>query len=242
LIQGNADGAVVAEIGAHDRTRKLSVKPGRYFVRGRGTDFLLEGAVVLRPEEQHQLREQELEQIGYARLVRKGHVDLRHVSSVQVGYWLRTSLWQSGSLCHGPFAGYAIDLEFVSLMPRIGFCRGGFEDGPPVVADELDVEVRIAHAWDVGRVAIDLGASFGGSYLREGPGDDFAQMRHGAVHIGALAGVTVELSRGFYSGVELDAVMYFLAAPLPAIQPQIPPRASTPFSLRLDLLLLGKRW
>ena len=42
--------------------------------------------------------------------------------------------------------------------------------------------------------------------------------------------------------VELDAVMYFRAVPLPAAEPHIPTLESTPFTLRLDLLLLGKRW
>src|SRR5262249_26956603 len=51
LIRNGEDGPVVAEVGAHDRRRRLSVKPGRYFVRGRGAEFLLEGTVVLGPGE-----------------------------------------------------------------------------------------------------------------------------------------------------------------------------------------------
>src|SRR6185295_6802002 len=49
VFRGGPDGAVVAEVGAHDRVRRLSVKPGRYFVRGRGPDFLLEGMLAVRP-------------------------------------------------------------------------------------------------------------------------------------------------------------------------------------------------
>ena len=38
-----ADGPVVGEIGRADRVRRLSVRAGSYFVRGRGADVLLEG-------------------------------------------------------------------------------------------------------------------------------------------------------------------------------------------------------
>jgi len=254
LIQGGEDGAVVAEVGAHDRTRRLSVKPGRYFVRGRGSEFLLEGTLVLQPAEDHHVSEQELEHIGYARLVRKGHVDLHHASSVQAGYSLRSSLWSGEGLCQGAFAGYAIDLQFISLAPRVGFCRSELDDGSRTNIDEFDVEGRGTHAWDVGRVAVSVGLSLGGSYIHEHAMDDTAPARSVLAHLGVLAGVTIDLAQGFYSGIQIDAMTYFRTAPpqsLPSPLPMPSPgmngmvdigRASTPFALRLDVLLIGKRW
>jgi hypothetical protein len=264
VIQGDEDGAVVAEVGAHDRTRRLSVKPGRYFVRGRGSDFLLEGALVLRPAEQHQVREQELERLDYARLVRKGRDELRLTSGAQAGYALRTSLWSGGGLCQGPFAAYAIDLRFVTFAPRIGFCKGEFKDAPGATSEELDVELRVAHAWDIGRLAVSVGGSFGGAYLRDRGGNG-AESQHGRPHAGVLAGAIIDLAGGFYSGVELDAMAYFqLSAPRnlvlmapdshPAADgepivnggvngiPEITVLTSRPFAVRLDLVLIGKRW
>jgi hypothetical protein len=258
VIQGSEDGAVVAEVGAHDRTRRLSIKPGRYFVRGRGQDFLLEGTLVVSPAEQHQVREQELERLDYARLVRKGRDERRLASGVQAGYALRTSLWSGGDLCQGPFAAYAIDLPLVTLAPRIGICRGGFADAPGATSDELDVELRAAHAWDIGRVAVSVGGSVGGAYLRENPGDGTASTRHGLPHAGVLAGATLDLAGGFYSGVELDAMAYFqLSAPRNLVlagddaeptsatgthAPAVSVETSRPFAVRLDLVLIGKRW
>jgi hypothetical protein len=242
LIQGGEDGAVVAEVGAHDRTRRLSVKPGRYFVRGRGTESLLEGTLVLRPSEQHQIREQELEHIDYARLVRKGHLDLHRASSLQAGYALRTPLWSGGSLCQGPFAGYAVDLRAVSLAPRVGICRGGLGNASQVTTDELDVELRGAHAWDVRRMALSVGVSMGGSYLRQHSSDG-ASSPSGLAHLGVLVGSTVDLARGFYSGIEIDAMTYFRVLPPHGIQSTSDVmRISTPFALRLDVLVLGKHW
>jgi hypothetical protein len=258
LIQGGEDGAVVAEVGAHDRTRRLSIKPGRYFVRGRGPDFLLEGTLVLRPAEQHHVGEQELERLDYARLVRKGRDVLRLASSVQAGYSFRTSLWSGGGLCQGPFAAYVIELPFVTVAPRIGICRGTFADAPGATSNDFDLELRVAHAWDIGRVAVSVGGSVGGAYLRDSAGDGTASTKHGLPHAGVLAGAVMDVAGGFYSGIELDAMAYFqLSAPRNLVlmgsdagpitegsenTPAVSVETSRAFAARLDLVLIGKRW
>jgi caspase domain-containing protein len=255
VIQGGEDGAVVAEVGAHDRTRRLSVKPGRYFVRGRGSDFLLEGMVTLRPSEQHQLAEQELERLDYARLVRKGRNELRLTSGVQAGYALRTSLWSSGGLCQGPFAAYALDLRYLTVTPRIGYCRSGFANAPDATSTELDVELRVAHAWDIGPVAISAGGSVGGAYLHDRGGSGMESSKRSVPHAGVVAGAILDLSRGFYSGIELDAIAYLQlsaqrnlvlittdSSPTAAEGPVVSVETSRPYAVRLDLVLLGKRW
>jgi len=48
LVMGDSEhGPVVAEVSATDGGRALSVRPGRYFVRGRASDALLEGTVAV---------------------------------------------------------------------------------------------------------------------------------------------------------------------------------------------------
>ena len=252
VIQGGEDGAVMAEVGAHDRTRRLSVRPGRYFVRGRGPDFLLEGTLVLRPAEQRQVREDELERLEYARLVRKGRDELRVTSGAQTGYALRTSLWSGGRACQGPFAAYAIDLPFVTVAPRIGFCRGSFEDAPGATSQAVDVELRVAHAWDIGHLALSAGGSLGAAYVRDDPGDGRASSKQGLPYAGVLVGATVDLTDGYYCGVELDAMAYFQLSARRNIvltsndstlsDPAVSVATSRPFALRLDLVLIGKRW
>jgi hypothetical protein len=107
-------------------------------------------------------------------------------------------------------------------------------------------------------VAVSVGGSLGGAYLRENPGDGLASTKHGLPHAGVLAGAIVDLSGGFYGGVELDAMAYFqLSAPrnlvLPAMSagpkidssedlPAVSVETSRPFAVRLDLVLIGKRW
>ena len=239
VIRSGEDGAVVAEVGAHDRTRRLSLPPGRYFIRARGPEFLLEGHVTLAPAEHHVLRDPELERIEYARLVRKGR-ELTSASSVQLGYAVRTSLWSGGTPCHGPFAGYGVDLRFVSLVPRVTYCRGGFDNAfLHARTDELAAELRGARAWDIGHVALSLGVSLGGSYLRQDfASDGVAPTRNAlAAHLGVLTGVTVDLVQGFYGGVELDAMTYFYNQQAMGMT-----QVSTPFALRFQVLLLGKHW
>ncbi|HEU4730831.1 MAG TPA: caspase family protein [Kofleriaceae bacterium] len=242
LIRNNADGAVVAELGSHDRARQLSVKPGRYFVRGRGPDFLLEGMLELKPAEHHQLREQELERIEYARLVRKGGAERSHASSVQAGYAIRMPLWSGAGVCQGAFVGYAVDLRVVSITPRVGACRGSFDN--PFLhgrTDELDLALRGTHTWDIGHTAIHLGVSLGGSLLHQ----DFsapalAPARTApAAHLGVLVGAPRDVMQGFYSGVELDALTYFFnqrATGTDMVQ------VRNRFAVRLDVILLGKHW
>ncbi|HSR99395.1 MAG TPA: caspase family protein [Kofleriaceae bacterium] len=255
VIQGGADGAVMAEVGAHDRTRRLSVKPGRYFVRGRGPDFLLEGTVVLRPAEQRQVREDELERLDYARLVRKGRDERRVAAGVQAGYALRTALWSGGDPCQGPFASYAIDLPLVSVAPRIGACRGGFDDAPGATSEAIELEVRAAHAWDFGHLALSAGGSVGGSYMRDKPGNGRLSSKQALPYAGVLVGATVDLTDGYYCGVELDGMAYFqLSARRNLVitagdsiltdvaEPAFSVATSRPFALRIDLVLIGKRW
>jgi len=196
--------------------------------------------VVVKPAEHHALREPELERIEYARLVRKGNRAPRYATSAQAGYAVRSSLWSGGGPCHGAFAGYAIELRLVTLAPRLGGCRGHFDNAYlRAIADELDLELRAAHAWDVGRVALSLGLAAGGSYLRQKfSSDGVAPDRDAlAAHLGMLAGATVELVQGFYGGVELDAMTYFYNQQTMGMT-----QVSTPFALRFQVLLLGKHW
>ena len=72
LFQNSEDGPVVGEVSARDAARRLSLKAGRYFARGRGPDVLLEGPFDAPAGASVRLDEARLERTAYARLVRKG--------------------------------------------------------------------------------------------------------------------------------------------------------------------------
>jgi hypothetical protein len=203
---------VVAEVSARDVGRKISVKSGTYFVRGRDKDYLLEGSITLSAGQAAVLRDDTLTQVAYARLVRKGQARAGAVYGPQAGYRLRTAFWKGASPCHGFFAGYAIETEHYNLTPRLGACRGGFaNDVLSADTDELDLSVRLAHAWDFPVVSLDLGISAGAAILYESfVTRGVAPARTSfAGHVGAGLDATVDLPAGFYLLGEVAAETYF---------------------------------
>jgi hypothetical protein len=242
LMEGGILGRVAAEVMAIDAARKISVKPGRYFVRGRGPDFLLEGDIQVSAGDALVLKDEQLGRVAYARLVRKGQDTGRVAHGPQAGYRMRTALSRGISLCHGFFAGYAIELANLSLMPRLGFCQSGFSNEIlSASADQLDVGVRIAHAWDLPNVSVDLGLDAGVALLHQsfttvGVAPD---RNSGAGYIGASVGVTVDIPAGFYLLGEAAAQTYFFLQ-----QPAEDDASATigaAFAAR-PLIGLGKHW
>ncbi|APR78998.1 Serine/threonine protein kinase [Minicystis rosea] len=212
ILAGGSGGAVVAEVSERDTGRKISVKPGTYFVRGRDKDYLLEGSVTLGAGEAAVAGDAALTRVAYARLVRKGQARAGLVHGPQAGYRMRMPLWKGASPCHGFFAGYAVETEHLSVSPRLGACRGGFSNAfLSASTDELDLSVRVAHAWDLPIVSLDLGVSAGAALLHESfttrglapPRTSFAG------HVGAGLGVSVDLPIGFYLLGEVAAETYF---------------------------------
>ncbi|MDI1451598.1 caspase family protein [Polyangium sp. 6x1] len=212
LFGGSNAGPVVAEVSARDVARKISLKPGTYFVRGRDKDYLLEGSITLNAGQAITLRDDALTQVAYARLVRKGQARAGAVHGPQAGYRLRTPFWKGASSCHGIFAGYAIETEHLSVTPRLGACRGSFtNDVLSANTDELDLSVRLAHAWDFPIVSLDLGISAGAALLYEsfvtrGVAPARASL---AGHVGAGLAATFDLPAGFYLLGEAAAETYF---------------------------------
>jgi hypothetical protein len=165
LFQGSEDGSVVGEVGALDRSRRLSLRPGRYFARGRAPDALLEGAFDVAAGAALTLDESRLERIAYARLVRKGGGTTSAAASVEVEARLRSALVDAGS-CPGAAVGVAVALHSLTLTPRLGWCRSGFANpGIQATVDQYDVELSAAHVRDLGMVSIELGLTVGGSLL-----------------------------------------------------------------------------
>jgi hypothetical protein len=199
VMEGGPDGAVVGEVGARDRRRRLSVRPGRYFVRGRGATFLLEGTVTAAGGSEQRIADDQLERIAYARLVRKGggHVGMLH--GPQLGARARTALANSRSRCVGAFAGYLIETESLDIGVRAGWCRAGYENfAVTTVIDEFDLALVMRKVWDVGPLwlgpQIDLG---GGAFeQRFTLGRSSPSRRSAMGHAGVGLAVGAELGGG----------------------------------------------
>jgi hypothetical protein len=169
LLRDQDAGAVVAEVVAQQRPAQLSLEPGRYFVRGRGPDYLLEGTIAAPAGQVTQVQPDQLSRIAYARLVRKGASDERaSAHALQLGYRLRTPFWRDVEPCQGLFVGYALVLRNLTISPRLGACGSSFDNRHlHANANELDLALHLSHGWDLGPLHAALAVLGGGAYLWE---------------------------------------------------------------------------
>ncbi|HMI87515.1 MAG TPA: caspase family protein, partial [Polyangiaceae bacterium] len=107
IWQSGSGGVVAGEVPLDATVRSLSLKPGRYLVRARASDHLLEGEVSLAPGGRVDIGAEPLRRIEYARLVRKGG-GFGSVHGPELGYTFHTALRNAATLCHGGFIGYPI--------------------------------------------------------------------------------------------------------------------------------------
>jgi hypothetical protein len=213
LFARDQHGPVVAEVGEHDQRRLLALEPGRYFVRGRASDHLLEGLIELGPGQTVALQESQLSPVEYARLARKGGTERESAHGPWIGYRLRSPLWSDASFCQGLGAGYSIALPQLSLGVGLGAGLATFEnDELRARADELSFDFAASHVRDFSRLGVSFGGVAGASWLRErfetrgrAPGRDSL-----AITLGALLGAAWELEHGYYLFTEaLGQVLFF---------------------------------
>lgn len=193
-------GPVIAEVGQRDVARTLALDAGRYFVRGRAADHLLEGVVDVAPGEEQRVDLTQLERVEYARLARKGGTERVRAHGPWLGYQARTPLWSGADLCQGIRGGYALDLAVLTLSAGAGFCRSGFENRLlSAHADETSLDLSAAHVFDLPVVSVALGATLGAGWLRQSfETRGRAPPRNGWVLFpGVLASLSTELGAGF---------------------------------------------
>jgi hypothetical protein len=210
-MQGDRGGAVVAEVGARDRTRRLSVRADRYFIRARGPGYLLEGSVALAAGETRAVDDRGLERIEYARLVRKGRAETTAVAGPEAGYLLRSPLG-GATFCQGVFAGWGVELRHLTLLPRIAACHASFRnDDLGASADEIGAHLTVGHAFDLPVVTVELGVALGVSLLHQTfqVVGGLAPARSSlAGQVGAGLGLVYDLPRGFYLRTDAAAESY----------------------------------
>lgn len=168
VLSGNDRGPVVGEVNEVAVGRRLSLRPGRYFVRGRATDMLLEGEVDAAPGGTLEVTDDRLHRIAYARLVRKGEGDKHFGHGPDAGYFFRTPLENASTICQGAFAGYALHFEALSFAARFHGCQASFKnDILRATSAAFDGELRVTHAWDLPVVSLSVGVSLGGGLFHQ---------------------------------------------------------------------------
>lgn len=243
IMHGSSEGPVMAELAPAAGARHLYVRPGRYFVRSRAPDHLLEGEVEVEAGAVVDLDRLELDRIEYARLVRKGGAELRAVHGVTAGYQVRTAIRANDdSPCHGVFAAYSLDLASLSLLPRLGACRASFQAGPlSTQTDAFELGLQLRHAWDLDYFTVETGLGGGAVLLRQSfRRSDSASAPPVNLTLGGQlsAGwaISTDLPAGVYLTAEASAVLYFFREERESGEVLATPLAG------LIGLGLGKRW
>jgi hypothetical protein len=168
VMQDDGDGAVVAEVAASDSARALSLKAGKYFLRGRGAGFLLEGKVPLTAAETLSVDPSVLERVQYARLVRKGAEDPSWTHAFELGAFGQRHAPGVGASCWGPTFGYSIDLQRLSLGLRLGTCQMEHQnDLLRTHTTEYDASLAGQYVWDFPRLSFAAGLAAGAAIAHQ---------------------------------------------------------------------------
>lgn len=163
VLKDNDRGEVVAEVGRHDVARRLSLRAGRYFLRVREQEHLLEGTVDLTAGSERTVEANELTQYAYAQLVRKGGGPVPSVSSYEFGLMTRAPRVDDGAWCWGVAAAYGHEWAWGGLRARLGACTGS-TSAPTIETRENEYSLALiaGHTWDFGKYGISANLSVGG--------------------------------------------------------------------------------
>lgn len=209
VIRDGEHGRVIAEVDGAAARRGLSLRPGSYFVRGRGPDALYEGTIRLERTAAIQLAS--LDRIAYARLVRKGGGPGAADSWIAAAT-VRNGLVAGEGPCLGMLAGRTWELAQISLSPRVELCRSGLDNHwLASTTYAASAELRVSHAWDLPAVTLDLGASAGAGVFRTSyDTTGHAPSRtSSAVHLDASIGASRNLPGSLYLWAEVALQTYF---------------------------------
>jgi hypothetical protein len=205
VMSVGAGGSVVGEVPAGAAARRLALRPGRYFVRGRASDYLLEGEIVAEIRRTTEVRDEDLHRVEYARLVRKGAGVVLADHGLVLGYLFHTALKNATSSCQGGFAGYALVLPDWDVGARLEACRASFANhNLSATIDEIAASVRIAATQDLPWVSLNAGASVGAAlFLQHFETQGAAPSRNSfGVHFALSAGASWDLPYGFNIFIE----------------------------------------
>lgn len=220
VFSRSLDGPVVGEVGRDDRVRRLSLLAGTYFVRGRGPDELLEGAVAAAPGATTAIDPARLTRTTYARLVRKGIGAARTSFALELEGRTRTPAKHvEGAPCVGTAAGVSMALRRATLQARVGWCQSAFAGRPEVwtIGDTFDLELGATHAWDLSGFSLEVGGLAGVSVFHK----EFQSTREAspstsrALQLAPVAVASKDLGRSTYLYLSAAGSMYLQPVRLP---------------------------
>lgn len=213
VLRDGADGPVVAEVGSNDRRRSLSVRPGTYFLRGRGEDVLYEGKLSALPGVITRASTDAMARVDYARLVRKGGRTSGVSHGPEAGARVRSALSNADGPCVGGFAGYSLEFAHFGARARVAACTSSFENQRvSATTNEYDLELRLGRTWDAGPFSFDVGLGGGAALFtqRFQTAGSATPRESLSPYVLLGAGAAVELGGGFATGADLAGETHFM--------------------------------
>jgi hypothetical protein len=211
VFHGSADGAVVGEIARADRVRRLNVRAGSYFVRGRAPEALLEGTQPAPAGATVAVDPGRLRRTAYARLVRKGIADVAPARALELEGRARGPLASEGSPCAGLAGGTTIALRALTLQARLGWCQGSSTAaGVTATSQGFDLELGATHVWDLRALSLEVGLVAGAAILRQ----DFRTAgvapprTTAALQLSPVIGISRDLGRRSYAYASVAGATY----------------------------------
>ena len=237
VMRDNAEGEVVAEVGSRDAARSLSLRPGRYFLRGRAHDALLEGVITLQTGAVHSIDTGTMKRVEYARLVRKGEGARSFAHGIELGAAARTRLPNAETPCGGAMLGYRFELEHLGFLARLGACTSNMENSTlSATTNEFDLTLVAQHAWDLPVLTLGLGLGGGAALVTQSfETDGVAPGRTGVNPLVVITGsANADVGGGFYAGAELRGETHFISLQRTS---QSDPELDVAFAVRGSLAL-----
>lgn len=213
VMRGDAAGAMIAEARTEPgQPGRLSLPPGRLFLRARTARALFEQAVDLRGGQVLALATERMDRIELTRLARKGGTHVPFVAGLGLEATAHTGVSDRHARCAGAGVHASLVYRALSVVPRLDACRERSARAPRTTevqaALALNVHRELARRWSAY-----LGPQLGAVYFRQPARDSFA----GALAV--QAGLDLDLGHHLVLGVRGVAQTYLVALQNPTEPP-----------------------
>lgn len=211
VFKDDRAGAVVAEVRNEDKGARVVLPAGRYFVRKRGPDLLLEGSAVVKARSEVSLNEQKMRSVAYAQLVRKGKGARRLSHGPQLSYLLRGAVVDGLGPLSQVEVAWPLSLRHIRLTPRVAY--GWLSTETPELElrhHELTLAAAAHYVSDISLFSFFAGLSAGWAWAHQSfDSTGLAPDRNGHLfYFAGEGGAEIHFGAGVFFGVRGAAATY----------------------------------
>ncbi len=170
IMEGSANGPMVAEVSVEQEGAQLLLKPGRYFVQRRSENHYREYELELERGGSVDLSSVEYEELTYSQLLRKGGGTRKAVHTLSVLGAARGPILEGHQVAPGIALGYSLDLPWLSLgfLARWSLSGAQAQSGDlQTTHHELGLRLKAERFIDLAWLSVSLGLLVEGLFHRQ---------------------------------------------------------------------------